>query len=93
MHLGEEAVGPKKKLFPDIQSVPRENPLSQSLVEGVWIRRVHLEDVFMLLPSGHFPHPRAFALPWARTVTITHAQSRPVMPYATVMTCEMYHSP
>ena len=62
MHLGEEVVGPKQKLSLDIQWVPREDPLFQSLVEGIWIRRVHLE-VFMLLPLAvshspeHLPCP------------------------------------
>lgn len=44
-------------------------------------------------PPGHFPQPRAFALPWARTITITLAWSRQVMPYLTVLPCEMYRSP
>ena len=41
----------------------------------------------------HFPLAIAFALPWAKTMTITQACSRQVMPYLTVLTCEMYHSP
>ena len=32
-------------------------------------------------PPGRFPQPRAFALSWARTVTITLARSRQVMSY------------
>ena len=46
------------------------------------------------LPAGGFYAPPPGILPaLGRTVIITCARSRPVMPYVTVLMCEIYHSP